>query len=99
LIQGAFRHVHVSSSTEITLEFSFVGIKGCRDNQREILTPGKVIVLDTDLFVCLRYDRHRDEDFSDSPASPPAFVAPDQEDSVTRDVVSSDMPPSLKVES
>jgi hypothetical protein len=28
LIQRAFRHVHVSSSTEITMEFSFVGIKG-----------------------------------------------------------------------
>jgi hypothetical protein len=30
LIQRAFRHVHVSSSTEITMEFSFVGIKGRR---------------------------------------------------------------------
>ena len=33
------------------------------------MTPGKVIVLATDLFVCLRYDRHGDQDFSDSQAS------------------------------
>ncbi len=30
LVQRAFRHVHVPSSTEITTEFSFVGIQGCR---------------------------------------------------------------------
>ncbi len=31
LIQRAFRHVHVSSSIEITMEFSFVGIQGRRE--------------------------------------------------------------------
>jgi len=46
----------------------------------------------------LRYDRHGDQDISDSQASPPAFVALDQEDGVSLGVVSSDMPPRLKVE-
>jgi len=32
LIQRAFRHVHVSSSIEITMEFSFVGIQGGRES-------------------------------------------------------------------
>jgi hypothetical protein len=31
LDQRAFRHVHVSSSTEITMDFSFVGIQGRRE--------------------------------------------------------------------
>jgi hypothetical protein len=31
LIQRVFRHVHVSSSIEITMEFSFVGIQGRRE--------------------------------------------------------------------
>jgi hypothetical protein len=31
LIQRAFRHLHVSSSTEITTEFSFVGMQGSRE--------------------------------------------------------------------
>src|SRR6478672_7533390 len=38
------------------------------------------------------------EEFSDSQAGPPAFVALDQETGVSRGVVSSDMPPRLKVE-
>ena len=29
--QRAFRHIHVSSSTEITMDFSFVGIRGRRE--------------------------------------------------------------------
>ena len=31
LIQRAFRHVHVSTGIEITMEFSFVGIQGRRE--------------------------------------------------------------------
>jgi hypothetical protein len=31
LVERAFRHVHVSSSTEITMEFSFVGMQRCRE--------------------------------------------------------------------
>jgi hypothetical protein len=31
LVQRAFPHVHVSSSTEITTGFSFVGIQRCRE--------------------------------------------------------------------
>jgi hypothetical protein len=31
LFQSEFRHVHVSSSIEITMEFPFVGLQGCRD--------------------------------------------------------------------
>ena len=31
LDQHAFPHIHVSGSTEITMEFSLVGIQGCRD--------------------------------------------------------------------
>jgi hypothetical protein len=31
LVQRSFRHVHVSSGIEIAIEFSFVGIEGCRE--------------------------------------------------------------------
>jgi hypothetical protein len=56
------------------------------------------LVLDTGLFVDLRDHRHGRQDFSDGQARPPAFVPLDQENSVSRDVVSGDMPPRLKIE-
>src|SRR5712664_303790 len=44
LLQRVFRHVHVSSTTGITMEFSFVGIRGCRDDSQSDALESRISV-------------------------------------------------------
>jgi hypothetical protein len=45
LVQRVFQHVHVSSSTEITVEFSFVGMQECRDDARSDAPEPRILAL------------------------------------------------------